>query len=213
MKATARGSSWVREADERFELPLPDGQRESAFVRAVWRDYARQHGAVTLDAADYRRLTGDLRLNDLAIWLAPGADAAAGDAAATGLAASARRPAGVAGRRMAAPRSATRAEPCRDAARAQRAKAIGCAGHCRAAACPEAADRSVRRAAARSAGGGRACPAASACRAASACPAACARRAARCGACADAARAAVQAGRGRFATGCAAAAPGPAPWR
>ncbi|WP_395692605.1 FtsX-like permease family protein [Piscinibacter sp.] len=64
-------------AGARFELPLPDGQRERAFVRAVWRDYARQHGAVTLDAADYRRLTGDLRLNDLALWLAPGADAAA----------------------------------------------------------------------------------------------------------------------------------------
>jgi len=64
-------------AGARFELPLPDGQRESAFVRALWRDYARQHGAVTLDAADYRRLTGDTRLNDLGVWLAPGADAAA----------------------------------------------------------------------------------------------------------------------------------------
>ncbi len=60
-----------------FDLPLPDGRRERAFVRAVWRDYARQHGALALDAADYRRLTGDTRLNDLAIWLAPGADAGA----------------------------------------------------------------------------------------------------------------------------------------
>ncbi|MFT3666199.1 FtsX-like permease family protein [Piscinibacter sp.] len=60
-----------------FELPLPDGRRERAFVRAVWRDYARQHGALALDAADYRRLSGDARLNDLAIWLAPGADAGA----------------------------------------------------------------------------------------------------------------------------------------
>ena len=60
-----------------FDLPLPDGRRERAFVRGVWRDYARQHGAIALDAADYRRLTGDARLNDLALWLAPGADSAA----------------------------------------------------------------------------------------------------------------------------------------
>lgn len=61
-------------AGERFELPLPDGRRIPAFVRAVWRDYARQHGAVKLDLADYRQLTGDTRLNDLALWLAPEAD-------------------------------------------------------------------------------------------------------------------------------------------
>ncbi len=64
-------------AGEVFELPLPDGRREPAFVRGVWRDYARQHGAVAIDAADYRRLSGDLRINDLAIWLAPEADAGA----------------------------------------------------------------------------------------------------------------------------------------
>lgn len=64
-------------AGSQFELPLPDGRRERAFVRGVWRDYARQHGAIAIDAADYRGLTGDLRLNDLALWLAPGADAAA----------------------------------------------------------------------------------------------------------------------------------------
>ncbi len=59
---------------QRFELPLPDGRTEPVWVRGVWRDYARQHGAVLLDAADYRRLTGDSRVNDLALWLAPGAD-------------------------------------------------------------------------------------------------------------------------------------------
>ena len=46
------------------------------FVRGVWRDYARQHGAITIAADDYRRLTGDTRVNDLALWLQPGADAA-----------------------------------------------------------------------------------------------------------------------------------------
>jgi len=60
----------------RFALPLPDGSRTTVFVRGVWRDYARQHGAVMMHAADYRRLTGDTRVNDLAMWLAPGADPA-----------------------------------------------------------------------------------------------------------------------------------------
>lgn len=57
-----------------FDLPLPDGSHTRVFVRGVWRDYARQHGAVMLHAADYRRLTGDTRVNDLAMWLAPGTD-------------------------------------------------------------------------------------------------------------------------------------------
>jgi len=58
-----------------IRLPLPGGDR-SARVRGVWRDYARQFGAVAIDLADYQRLTGDLRLNDLAVWLAPGATVA-----------------------------------------------------------------------------------------------------------------------------------------
>ncbi len=61
-------------AGTRLLLPLPDGRRQAVFVRGVWRDYARQHGAVTLNAADYQRLTGDVRVNDLALWLQPGAD-------------------------------------------------------------------------------------------------------------------------------------------
>ncbi len=39
------------------------------FVAGVWRDYARQFGAITLAKSDFERLTGDLRVNDLAIWL------------------------------------------------------------------------------------------------------------------------------------------------
>jgi putative ABC transport system permease protein len=61
----------------RLAMPLPDGTRTTLFVRGVWRDYARQHGAVTMRRADYRRLTGDERVNDMAMWLAPGTDAAA----------------------------------------------------------------------------------------------------------------------------------------
>jgi len=51
-------------------LELPFGQTR---VLGVWRDYARQFGAIVMADADYRRLTGDTRINDLAIWLAPGA--------------------------------------------------------------------------------------------------------------------------------------------
>ena len=43
----------------------------------MWRDYARQFGAIAIAADDYRRLTGDTRVNDVALWLAPGADASA----------------------------------------------------------------------------------------------------------------------------------------
>jgi putative ABC transport system permease protein len=59
---------------ERFALPLPSGARAEVFVRGVWRDYARQYGAIVLDARDWRRLTGDERINDLALWLEPGAN-------------------------------------------------------------------------------------------------------------------------------------------
>jgi putative ABC transport system permease protein len=43
------------------------------FVAGVWRDYARQFGAIAIDQADFVRLTGDRRVNDLALWLSPGA--------------------------------------------------------------------------------------------------------------------------------------------
>ena len=42
------------------------------FVAGVWRDYARQFGAVAMDQRDFQALTGDRRVNDLALWLAPG---------------------------------------------------------------------------------------------------------------------------------------------
>jgi putative ABC transport system permease protein len=75
---------WVSEAmvdlygtvpGSRFTLPLPNGSRAPVFVGGVWRDYARQHGAVAIRAADYRRLTGDDRVTDIALWLAPDAHA------------------------------------------------------------------------------------------------------------------------------------------
>ena len=41
------------------------------FVAGVWRDYARQFGAITLDTRDFVRLTGDRTVSDVSIWLAP----------------------------------------------------------------------------------------------------------------------------------------------
>lgn len=43
------------------------------FVAGVWRDYVRQTGAVIIEQRDYQRLTGDLRINDLQLWLQAGA--------------------------------------------------------------------------------------------------------------------------------------------
>ena len=54
-------------------LPLPDGSRAPVFVRGVWRDYARQYGAIVIERGDWLRLGGDRRINDIALWLAPGA--------------------------------------------------------------------------------------------------------------------------------------------
>ncbi|OGB05821.1 MAG: ABC transporter permease [Burkholderiales bacterium RIFCSPLOWO2_12_FULL_64_99] len=55
-----------------LQLPLQAGQPPvTAWVRAVWRDYARQQGAIVIGEADYQRLTGDTGLNDLALHLAP----------------------------------------------------------------------------------------------------------------------------------------------
>jgi putative ABC transport system permease protein len=57
---------------------LPLEGREVAFrVRGVYRDYARQHGSILIDRGEYVALTGDRRVNDAAIWLAPGASRAA----------------------------------------------------------------------------------------------------------------------------------------
>ena len=45
-------------------------------VAGIWRDYVRQTGAIVIDQRDYQRLTGDTRINDVQVWLAPGAAAA-----------------------------------------------------------------------------------------------------------------------------------------
>jgi len=59
-------------------LPLA-GQPVSLSVAGIWRDYSRQTGAVMIDLADYRRLTGDRLADDAAIFLEPGASATVAD--------------------------------------------------------------------------------------------------------------------------------------
>jgi putative ABC transport system permease protein len=73
------------------EMALAFGERATRtrfFVAGVWRDYARQHGSVVMDRADYLRLSGDDRVNDVALHLAPGASEAAVQSAIRGIAAS-----------------------------------------------------------------------------------------------------------------------------
>ena len=61
----------------RFEpLERAFGGGARFFVAGVWRDYVRQFGAITMNAHDFERLTGDRSVSDVALWLAPGADGA-----------------------------------------------------------------------------------------------------------------------------------------
>jgi putative ABC transport system permease protein len=71
---------WVSEAvsdlygfspGQRLELPIL-GKNHAVVVAGVFRDYARQHGAVLIDRSDYIALTGDQAVNDGALWLRPG---------------------------------------------------------------------------------------------------------------------------------------------
>ncbi|MDO8318051.1 ABC transporter permease [Rhodoferax sp.] len=55
--------------------PTGTGAATSYFVAGVWRDYARQTGAIAIDKAAFERLTGDQRANDLALWLTQTSDA------------------------------------------------------------------------------------------------------------------------------------------
>ncbi|MFC0401270.1 FtsX-like permease family protein [Paraburkholderia rhizosphaerae] len=76
--------AWVSEAmadlyrlhvGNRIALPV-GGQSVRFVVSGIWRDYARQFGAVVIDEADYRKLTNDTRATDAALWPAHGVTAA-----------------------------------------------------------------------------------------------------------------------------------------
>jgi putative ABC transport system permease protein len=71
---------WVSEAmvdlygftpGKTVRLPLA-GQWRAVVVAGVWRDYARQFGAIQMRLGDYRRLTGDTAVNDAGLWLHAG---------------------------------------------------------------------------------------------------------------------------------------------
>jgi putative ABC transport system permease protein len=48
---------------------LQPGETTVFYVAGVWRDYARQSGAIAMDRQAFIQLTGDERANDLAMWL------------------------------------------------------------------------------------------------------------------------------------------------
>lgn len=68
----AAPGGWLPALAQAFAGPQARGMR--FFVAGVWRDYARQHGSIVMDRADFVRLTGDSRVNDLALHLNEGAD-------------------------------------------------------------------------------------------------------------------------------------------
>ena len=57
---------------QRVTIPLA-GRATPFTVAGVWRDYARQQGALVVDRGVYAALTGDRDASDAAVWLAPGA--------------------------------------------------------------------------------------------------------------------------------------------
>lgn len=56
-------------------LPL-NGRQQAFFIAGIWRDYARQSGAIQMRLEDYRALTGDQDVSDAALWLSKGTSAA-----------------------------------------------------------------------------------------------------------------------------------------
>jgi putative ABC transport system permease protein len=81
--------AWISEAVEDIygyrpgdALMLPLGGRIQRFVVAgVWRDYARSAGAIVIDRGVYMADTLDRDASEAALWLAPGANAQAAEAA------------------------------------------------------------------------------------------------------------------------------------
>jgi len=57
---------------DRVRLPI-GGTPRSYIVAGIWRDYARQSGAIAMNRELYIELTGDRLVNDVALWVARGA--------------------------------------------------------------------------------------------------------------------------------------------
>lgn len=69
---------WISEAmvdlygwqvGQAITLPLA-GKAQAFTVAGIWRDYARQTGAIQMRLQDYQALTGDSDVNDLSLWMA-----------------------------------------------------------------------------------------------------------------------------------------------
>ena len=75
---------WISEPAQRLygwrtgaaiALPIRGGGGRRFGVAGVWRDYARQAGAIVIGERDYQRLTGDAMRDEAAVTLRPGARA------------------------------------------------------------------------------------------------------------------------------------------
>jgi putative ABC transport system permease protein len=66
------------QAGQTLRLPLL-GREVEVFVGGVWRDYARQFGALVIGSRDYRALGGSFEATELALWPRPDGAAAARD--------------------------------------------------------------------------------------------------------------------------------------
>jgi|CXWL01.1.fsa_nt_gi putative ABC transport system permease protein len=84
-KAGDPPAAWISEAvadlhgfspGSLLKIPLA-GKQQTFIIAGIWRDYARQFGAIVIEREAYIALSGDRRANDAALWLKPGADAAA----------------------------------------------------------------------------------------------------------------------------------------
>jgi putative ABC transport system permease protein len=60
-----------------FALPIgTGGTKVMGYVAGIWRDYARQQGAIVIDTRDYTAITGDAVRSEAAVELMPGASVA-----------------------------------------------------------------------------------------------------------------------------------------
>jgi len=76
--------AWINEAladvlhlrvGETLRLPI-SGRAVEFTVAGVWRDYARQQGAIVIERRRYEAITGDASVNEAALWLVDGASIA-----------------------------------------------------------------------------------------------------------------------------------------
>jgi putative ABC transport system permease protein len=75
-------SAWINEAvadvehvgvGDRVRLPIA-GRDVDFTVAGIWRDYARQQGAVVIERRRYEAMTGDANVNEAALWVADDAN-------------------------------------------------------------------------------------------------------------------------------------------